>query len=133
MEEGWSHIIGTIGRNQEEKAKMKKERPVPEQTILKEFKENKMNGPDYNLLTSARGIGKPNTGMQGQNQATRGTQMTTVPAQPMSLLKPTQPTGGITPMGNDKGPMKMANDNVTNAVARKIQGSFNTGPKGYLS
>lgn len=128
-EEGWGHIINTIGNNQKRSQEIKKQRPSPEQATLKEFEEDKMITPQQGMA-GTNAMVRNLRPVQGNNKNTRGTQMTTVPTQPTQMLKPTQPIGGITPMGNDRGPMKMANDNVANNVNRKVQSVFNVGPNG---
>lgn len=130
-EVGWTHINEIALQNRQRKESIKKERPSPNQTIIKEFQEEKqMITPQSPPFFKGNGLkwNEPKAPVQGNNQQTRGTQMTTVPTQPVPLLKPT----GALPnkMSPNNNPLTRASDNVGNAVNRKVQANFNTGPNG---
>jgi len=134
---GWTQISEIAVQNRRRKESMKADRPSPNQSTIKEFQEEKnMERPPAisKFQPFNKGGGQQwnpaNAPVQGNNKQTRGTQMTTTPTQPLQSLKPTQPSVGVTPIGNDKGPSKMAKDNVANYVNRKVQANFNTGPNG---
>lgn len=66
-------------------------------------------------------------GTKGQTAGVRGTKYSVPPLQATGALPSHTPTGGKTPLGNDKGPMKKMNDNVSNKIKRGAQDNFNTG------
>lgn len=66
-------------------------------------------------------------GTKGATAKTRGTKYSVPPLQATGALPSHSPTGGKTPIGNNKGPVKQMNDNVVNKTKRNTQGMYNTG------
>lgn len=137
----WSHIIKAFAYDADKARKEKEynisQRPINDkkQQTLGEFKEFEEDSIMMNVKTIKRdeqgNIGMTGTftkGGKGQTKESRGTQNTYQPTQPTQVLNPTAPTGGVTPMGNDKGPMKQLNDNIINKNKRQVQDIFNVGP-----